>query len=168
MMLRITAAVLSNAWSHETRIRGAFRWYRISGCRIEAAKAANPALRIIVSDPRVTQSCASADLHLQLNPGTDIVLHHAIGRLLIEQGHTDKHFIQQHTEGFARYREAVMQRSIAEAAILCGIGEQQLYEAAAWIGASKGFMTMLRCAVSACSLFPFCSSCAIGHGCGRW
>ncbi|WP_346318497.1 molybdopterin-dependent oxidoreductase [Chitinophaga sp. YIM B06452] len=110
--------------------------------RIEAAKAANPALRIIVSDPRVTQSCAAADLHLQVNPGTDIVLHHAIGRLLIEQGHTDKNFIHQRTEGFARYRDAVMQRSIAEAAIICGIPEQQLYEAAAMIGASRGFMTM--------------------------
>ena len=42
-----------------------------------------------------------ADLHLQVHPGTDIVLHHAIGRLLIEQGRTDAAFIRQHTEGFA-------------------------------------------------------------------
>lgn len=110
--------------------------------RIEAAKNANPDLRIIVSDPRVTQSCAMADLHLQLHPGTDIVLHHAIGRLLIEQGKTDTAFIRQHTEGFAKYRDVVMQRSIAEAAIICGIPETQLYEAAALIGEAKGFMTM--------------------------
>lgn len=110
--------------------------------RIEAAKAANPHLRIIVSDPRVTQSCAMADLHLQIHPGTDITLHHAIGRLLIEQGKTDVTFIQQHTEGFEKYRAMVMERSIAEAAIICGIPETALYEAAELIGNAKGFMTM--------------------------
>lgn len=110
--------------------------------RIEAAKAQNPALKIIVSDPRVTQSCAIADIHLQLMPGTDIVLHHAIGRLLIEAGHTDHHFIQQHTEGFAKYRDTVMERSISSAAAVCGISEDLIYEAAAMIGQAKGFMTM--------------------------
>ncbi|PWV49855.1 ferredoxin-nitrate reductase [Chitinophaga sp. S165] len=110
--------------------------------RIEAAKAKNPDLKIIVSDPRVTQSCAIADVHLQLMPGTDIVLHHAIGRLLIEAGHTDNHFIQQHTEGFAKYRDTVMERSISSAASVCGISEDLIYEAAAMIGQAKGFMTM--------------------------
>lgn len=110
--------------------------------RIEAAKAKNPALKIIVSDPRVTQSCAIADIHLQLMPGTDIVLHHAIGRLLIEAGHTDHNFLQQHTEGFAKYRDTVMQRSISSAAAVCGISEDLIYAAAAMIGQAKGFMTM--------------------------
>lgn len=110
--------------------------------RIEAARAANPRLKIIISDPRVTQSCAMADLHLQLLPGTDIVLHHAIGRLLIEQGKTDAGFLQQHTNGFEKYREMVMQRSIAEAAIICGIPDTAIYDAAHYIGEAKGFMTM--------------------------
>jgi ferredoxin-nitrate reductase len=110
--------------------------------RIEAAKAANPRLKIIVSDPRVTQSCAMADLHLQLHPGTDIVLHHAIGRLLIEQGKADHQFVQQHTNGFEKYREMVMQRSITEAAIICGIPDTDIHDAAHYIGEAKGFMTM--------------------------
>src|SRR3954462_2234093 len=46
--------------------------------RIEAARAANPNLKIIVSDPRKTLTCSYANVHLQLKPGTDIVLHHAI------------------------------------------------------------------------------------------
>jgi len=52
--------------------------------RAEAARASNPDLKIIVSDPRNTQTCAYANVHLQLKPGTDVVLHHAIGRLLLE------------------------------------------------------------------------------------
>lgn len=110
--------------------------------RIEAAKKANPSLKVIISDPRITQSCSLADLHLQLMPGTDIVLHHAIGRLLIEQGHTDHTFIQQHTEGFERYRETVMQRSIASAAAVCDIPESAIHEAATFIGRSERFMTL--------------------------
>ncbi|CAL1519798.1 molybdopterin-dependent oxidoreductase [Chitinophaga sp. MM2321] len=110
--------------------------------RVEAAKAANPALKIIVSDPRATQSCAIADIHLQLLPGTDITLHHAIGRILIMEGHTDSAFLQQHTEGFAQYQETVMQRTVEEAADICGIDAADIYTAAAYIGNATGFMTL--------------------------
>jgi ferredoxin-nitrate reductase len=110
--------------------------------RIEAAKAANPSLKIIVSDPRVTQSCALADLHLQLHPGTDITLHHAIGRLLIEQGAVDHAFVTQHTEGFEKYKESVMQRSISDAAAICGIPESDIIAAADYIASATRFMTL--------------------------
>lgn len=109
--------------------------------RVEAAKAANPAMKIIVSDPRITQSCALADLHLQVNPGTDIVLHHAIGHALIMAGHTDSAFIAAHTNGFAAYKDTVMERSIAEAAAICGIEEAAIHTAADYIGNATGFMT---------------------------
>jgi ferredoxin-nitrate reductase len=110
--------------------------------RVEAAKAANPNLKIIVSDPRKTQTCSIADVHLQLNPGTDIILHHAIGRLLIENGDVDTHFIQQHTNGFNEYRNKVMEMSVTEAAFICGIEENDIRLAATFIGDAKGFITM--------------------------
>jgi ferredoxin-nitrate reductase len=94
--------------------------------RVEAAKAANPALKIIVSDPRKTQTAAYADVHLQLKPGTDIVLHHAIGRILIENGDIDAAFIKNHTEGFETYRDKVMQRTVAEAALICDVPEESI------------------------------------------
>ncbi len=110
--------------------------------RIEAAKEANPNLKIIVSDPRRTQSCAIADLHLQLNPGTDVVLHHAIGRCLIEQGWVDDTFLNDHTEGFGQYRQQVFQRTLASAAEICGVPEADIRLAAAFIGKAKAFMTL--------------------------
>lgn len=110
--------------------------------RVEAAKAANPALKIIVSDPRVTQSCSAADLHLQVNPGTDIILHHAIGRALITAGHTGSDFIQAHTNGFEEYKNTVMERSVEEAAAICGIAAEDIYTTADYIGNATGFMTM--------------------------
>lgn len=110
--------------------------------RVEAARAANPHLKIIVSDPRRTQTVSMADLHLQLNPGTDIVLHHAIGRVLIENGDIDASFIQLHTEGFEQYRALVMQRTVSEAALTCGVEEWEIRQAASLIGKARGFITM--------------------------
>ena len=110
--------------------------------RVEAARAANPDLKIIVSDPRRTQTCSLANVHLQLNPGTDVTLHHAIGRVLIENGDIDVQFIKQHAEGFENYRDAVMQTTIAEAAIICGVEESDIRLAASYIGNAKGFITM--------------------------
>ncbi len=110
--------------------------------RVEAARAKNPNIKIIVSDPRRTQSCADADLHIQLHPGTDIVLHHAIARVLIENGDIDIQFIKAHTEGFEAFSEKVMQRTVAESAAVCGIPASDIYEAAGYIGRAKGFLTI--------------------------
>jgi ferredoxin-nitrate reductase len=68
--------------------------------RIEARKQNNPEVKIIVVDPRKTQSCAIADLHLQITPGTDIYAYNAIARVLIENGEVDYDFIAKHTEEF--------------------------------------------------------------------
>jgi len=110
--------------------------------RIEAHKAANPEVKIICVDPRITDSARSADLHLAINPGTDIVLNNAIGRLLIEGGFTDQKFIVNHTDGFETFREKVFQRTIQEAAEICGISSGDIYKAANWIGSSKGFLSL--------------------------
>src|SRR6187399_321468 len=110
--------------------------------RVEAAREKNPGIKIIVSDPRKTQTCSIANVHLQLNPGTDITLHHAIGRCLIENGKIDFDFVTDHTDGFEKYRQTVFERTIAEAAIICDVPEELIIEAAGHIGSAKGFITM--------------------------
>ncbi len=110
--------------------------------RIEAAREKNPDIKIIVSDPRKTQTCSIANVHLQLNPGTDIVLHHAIGRCLIEDGGIDFDFIQDNTEGFEKYRHTVFERTIHESAKICGVKEADIRLAASYISNAKGFITM--------------------------
>lgn len=110
--------------------------------RVEAAKAANPDLKIIVSDPRKTQSCALADIHLQIKPGTDITLHHALARILIENGDVDLEFIRMHTEGFEDLAVKVMERSVEEAAAICAVAAADIYAAARMIAHSRGLITM--------------------------
>ena len=110
--------------------------------RVEAAREKNPNLKIIVSDPRKTQSCSIANVHLQLNPGTDITLHHAIGRCLVENENIDFDFIGDHTNGFDAYRKIVFERTLEEAAAICGVEVDAIREAASYIGNAKGFITM--------------------------
>ncbi|WP_207421428.1 nitrate reductase [Desertivirga brevis] len=110
--------------------------------RVEAHKAANPDVKIIVVDPRVTDTCSIADLHLQINPGTDVTLNYAIGRALIENGAIDTNFIDEHTEGFDKYRELVFQKTIFEASVICGVNEDDILLAAEYISDAKGFITM--------------------------
>jgi len=110
--------------------------------RVEAHKAANPHVKIIIVDPRATDSCSIADLHLQINPGTDVTLNYAIGRILIESDNVDIDFIRQHTEGFDKYSELVFEKTLAESAGICGVAESDILLAATYIASAKGFLTM--------------------------
>ena len=110
--------------------------------RIEAHKQANPEVKIIVVDPRKTQTCDLADIHLQINPGTDIVLNHAIGRLLIDMEYIDNDFIQNHTDGFENYKALVYQKTLKESAAICGVKADDIRWTAEYIGRSKGFLSM--------------------------
>ncbi|TAN71137.1 MAG: nitrate reductase [Methylobacter sp.] len=72
----------------------------VSFQRIRAAKEANPALKIVVIDPRRTVSCDIADLHLPLASGSDAVLFNGLLHFLSGQNALDLAYIQAHTEGF--------------------------------------------------------------------
>ncbi|MEP1489130.1 MAG: molybdopterin-dependent oxidoreductase [Algibacter sp.] len=119
------------AWCHPILFR-----------RIEKRKEENPDVQIIVIDPRKTDSAAFADLHLQLIPGTDVILYNAIGRRLFERGLIDEDFINNHTEGFSDYKELIFSTSVKKASKLCGVSEKDIKKAADIIGLSKGFITM--------------------------
>jgi ferredoxin-nitrate reductase len=119
------------AWCHPILFR-----------RMEAHKQNNPDVKIIIIDPRRTQSCSLADLHLQIAPGTDIYVYHAIARVLIENGEVDFDFITNHTEEFEKYRDSVFQVSIEEAAAKCDVAVSDIKKAAAYIAASQGFLTL--------------------------
>lgn len=110
--------------------------------RLEKHKEKNPNVKIIVVDPRKTDSANFADIHLQIIPGTDIILYNAIGRRLIESGLADADFIKNHTENYLDYRKQVMETSLKDAAKLCGITVDEIRHVADLIGTSNGFISM--------------------------
>jgi ferredoxin-nitrate reductase len=110
--------------------------------RLEAHKANHPEIKIIVADPRKTQSCSIADIHLQLKPGTDIILNHALARVIIENNLTNKEFIDNHTEGYKEFLAMVMEKTIEEAAEQCDVPAELIIEAGNYIGRARGFISM--------------------------
>ncbi len=110
--------------------------------RVEAHKAANPSVKIITVDPRRTQTATSSDIHLQINPGTDVTLNHAIGRILIENNWLDNYFIQNHTDGFEDYKTKVFERTLTESAEICGVDGKLIFKTASLIAKAKGFLSM--------------------------
>jgi ferredoxin-nitrate reductase len=110
--------------------------------RVEAHKAANPNVKIITVDPRRTQTATSSDIHLQITPGTDVTLNHAIGRILIENNWIDNDFVKNHTDGFEDYKTKVFERTLAESAEICGVDAQLITKTATLIAKAKGFLSM--------------------------
>jgi assimilatory nitrate reductase catalytic subunit len=68
--------------------------------RIKKAKNANPNLKVVVIDPRKTDSCDIADLHIPLKIGSDIALFNGLLTYLYQEGALNQDFIDKHTEGF--------------------------------------------------------------------
>jgi assimilatory nitrate reductase catalytic subunit len=60
-------------------------------------RAANPGMKIIVADPRRTDTAGMADLHLPIQPGTDVMLFHGMLHLMLWEGWTDADYIAAHT-----------------------------------------------------------------------
>jgi assimilatory nitrate reductase catalytic subunit len=110
--------------------------------RLEDARRANPGMRVIVADPRKTETAEVADLYLPIQPGTDVALFHGMLHVMMWEGLIDNSFIAEHTNGFAALRDVVRNFSPKEAASICGITEEQLVQAAKWFGESKATLSL--------------------------
>jgi formate dehydrogenase alpha subunit len=76
---------------------------------------------VIVADPRITSTTWMADLHLQINPGSDIDLLRGMMKVIVDEGLTDKKFIEERTEGFAELLANLCAFSLEKAAELTGV-----------------------------------------------
>ncbi|MDT0606430.1 molybdopterin-dependent oxidoreductase [Croceitalea rosinachiae] len=119
------------AWCHPILFR-----------RLEKHKENNPKVKVLVVDPRKTQTCTLADLHLQILPGTDVVLFNAIARWLIERKKIDTSFIKKYTSNFEACKQSAFSLTLKEAAKHCGITVEEIKKAAKIIGSAKRFISM--------------------------
>jgi assimilatory nitrate reductase catalytic subunit len=102
--------------------------------RIEDAKKNNPNLKIVVVDPRRTDTAQAADLHLAILPGTDVALYNGMLHVLLWEGLLDMAYIQAHTNGFDALKDTVREYTPKMVADICGIKEADIITAAKWFG----------------------------------
>ncbi|MFI9401644.1 molybdopterin-dependent oxidoreductase [Nocardia sp. NPDC052316] len=98
--------------------------------------------KLIVVDPRRTDTAARADLFLQIAPGTDLALLNGLLHLLVENGDIDQEFIAEHTEGWAGMPEFLTDYPPARVAEITGLAEADIRTAAQWIGAAGEWMSL--------------------------
>ncbi|MBI3706966.1 MAG: molybdopterin-dependent oxidoreductase [Proteobacteria bacterium] len=88
--------------------------------RIAAAKAQRPGLRVVVVDPRSTATCDTADLHLPLRPGSDVLLFNGVLAALARDGRVDRAFVAVATENFEAALSAAVVTAGDVAAVAAG------------------------------------------------
>ena len=60
----------------------------------------DPDKKLIVIDPRVSETAQHADIHMQLKTGSDTMLIKAMIRIVLDNGWDDKSFIEEHVSGW--------------------------------------------------------------------
>ena len=110
--------------------------------RIEDARKNNPQLKVIVADPRRTDTAREADLFLPILPGTDVALFNGMLHICLWEDLIDVGFIADHTDGFADLKRTVREYTPKFVAEICGIAEADLLTAARWFGQSKAALSL--------------------------
>jgi len=83
--------------------------------------------KIVVIDPKRTKVAEQSDMHIQIAPGSDVVLAMALAAELERRGAQDMAFIAEWTVGFDRYMDAARGYSAQDVTTLCRIPEAQFH-----------------------------------------
>lgn len=110
--------------------------------RIEEAKKANPAMKVIVADPRRTDTAGFADLFLPLQPGSDVMLFHGLLHIMLWEGWIDSTYIAAHTTGFDALKSLVREHTPERVAQACGLKKEDLFTAAQWLATSPATLSL--------------------------
>jgi assimilatory nitrate reductase catalytic subunit len=110
--------------------------------RIEEARARNPALKLVVIDPRATVTARAADLHLALKPGTDVALFNAMLHVIERDGLSDFQFKNSKTENFEKLKPMLDYWTPERAAETCDLPVEKIVEAARLFGRSKAALSL--------------------------
>ncbi|HET9483458.1 MAG TPA: molybdopterin-dependent oxidoreductase, partial [Xanthomonadales bacterium] len=127
----VLIAGANTAWAHPVLYR-----------RLEAARARRPDVRVVVVDPRRTETAREATLHLPILPGTDVALFNAMLHVMCWEDLVDREFVARHTSGFDALRALVREQTPRAAAHVCGVREEDIVAAARWFAQSRATLSL--------------------------
>lgn len=98
----------------------------------------SPDKKLIVIDPRLSETAEHADIHLQLKPGSDTMLLKAMIRIVLDKGWDDKEYIEAHVSGWDEaapfFDRFDAKRAVTE---VCGLDYDKVVEATELIAKTK-------------------------------
>ncbi len=101
------------------------------------AMAKDPARSIIVIDPRLSETAALADFHLQIRPGTDAWCLAALVGIIVQDGLLARDWLAEHTSGYEHIVDELNAIPVAYCAETCGVAEDKLRAAARRIASAS-------------------------------
>ena len=110
--------------------------------RIALARKSTRAPKLIVADPRLTQTARSADLHLRLIPGTNVALMNGLIQQIIANNWTDGAYISAHTRNYDAMAAIVAKYTPAYTESITGVPAADIAKAAKWIGESTEALSL--------------------------
>ena len=93
--------------------------------------------KIIVIDPRRSETACNSDIWIDLKPKSDLYLIYAIANVLIENNWIDEEFIRNHTEDFEGFKEHIKKYDINDVEEYTGISKGRVKELAEIIHKGK-------------------------------
>jgi len=80
--------------------------------------------KVVVIDPKRIRIADDADLFLQINPGTDVVLAYAVANQIREMGGLEQTFIDQNVDGAEQFLAEAENWTLEKASLECGLSEE--------------------------------------------
>src|SRR5215471_99519 len=93
--------------------------------------------RLVVVDPLRTKMAEQADLHLQLLPGTDVLLAWSLAAELERSGSLNTVFIATHVLGAEEFMARAREWPAARAATVCRLKESEILTLARWLAETE-------------------------------
>jgi anaerobic selenocysteine-containing dehydrogenase len=106
-------------WGHNPAETNIHQWRLILDAQERGA-------RVVVIDPRQTDSTDAADMHLQPRPGTDAALALGLARLIVDAGLHDGAFLGAHAHGFEEYRRKLEAFPIDRVSAISGLEPESI------------------------------------------
>ncbi|MGE5395393.1 MAG: molybdopterin oxidoreductase family protein [Candidatus Saccharibacteria bacterium] len=107
-------------------------WTRI----LDRLEGPNPP-KLVVIDPRFTHTAEKAEVHLAPKVGTNVAVLNGLLNLIIQAGHIDQNYIDQHSIGFEDLKTTVSKYTPEKVEEITGIPVEKLTAAAKILGSTK-------------------------------
>jgi anaerobic selenocysteine-containing dehydrogenase len=117
-------------WGHNARVSSMHQWALINKAREKGAK-------LVVVDPRRSESADQADIWIKPKPGSDVALAYGVANLIISKGFVDIDFINKYAVGYEAYRDEALSWSKERVETTTGVGWDELETLAAQLGENK-------------------------------